>query len=241
MIVPVKTGITNWLDIDIAPRYVSNWVKSSHDSNIGDLPIRIGIQLFRNGSNFLMPDVKLGLGVITPLGKYERLNPSKLKTDVTGVGSWLPTATLSTSKFWQIKTFHYVSARCGARYTVGTPVHVEGYNAYGGTATTKGYVYPGNLLSVFGAFEYNFSRNWAVACDALYVHRNRTKFTGKVADDPAAVNNMRAPSGEAFSLAPALEYNWSKNMGLICGAWFTVKGRNSAAFANALISFTVFI
>jgi hypothetical protein len=33
----------------------------------------------------------------------------------------------------------------------------------------------------------------------------------------------------SFSLAPALEYNWSENAGVIAGVAFTVAGRNTSA------------
>jgi len=241
LIVPIKTGITNWLDFTIFPRAISNWREGSHDSNIGDMPIQLGVQLFRNSSNWMLPDLKLTLAVIAPLGKYERLNSKKHRTDVMGVGSWSPEATLSMLKFWHVRTFQYVSTRWGVLYRVGTPVHVEGLNTYGGTSVTKGYVYPGNNLSAFAAFEYNFTRNWAVACDAVYSHRNRTRFSGIVGPNPIAAINMKIPSGEGFSLAPALEYNWSSNIGIIFGTWFSIKGRNTPAFANAMLSFSLYI
>ncbi len=241
LIVPVKTGVTNWLDFAIFPRVLSNWREGSQDFNVGDIPIQLGIQLFRNSSNWMLPDIKLTLAVIAPTGKYERLNPKKHRTDVTGNGSWSPEAALSVAKFWQIHDFQYVSARWGVRYRVGTPVHVEGLNSYGGTSTTKGYVYPGNKVSLFGACEYNFTRNWVVACDAIYTHRNRTRFVGIVGSNVTSITNMKPPSGEIFSLAPALEYNWNLDMGIIFGAWFSLKGKNFPAFANAMISFNLFL
>ncbi len=43
---------------------------------------------------------------------------------------------------------------------------------------------------------------------------------------------MKAPSSEQWSLAPAIEYDWSTHFGVISGVWFTVAGRNAPAFAN---------
>lgn len=54
---------------------------------------------------------------------------------------------------------------------------------------------------------------------------------------PATVGT---PSFSQISLAPALEYNWNENLGIIGGAWFTVAGRNSADFFQWVIAFNLY-
>lgn len=42
-----------------------------------------------------------------------------------------------------------------------------------------------------------------------------------------------------FSLSPALEYNFSENMGVTLGLWFTVTGKNMPNFTESMFRFTV--
>jgi hypothetical protein len=35
-----------------------------------------------------------------------------------------------------------------------------------------------------------------------------------------------------YSLAPAIEYNWNIDLGVISGVWFTFAGKNAEAFAS---------
>jgi hypothetical protein len=42
-----------------------------------------------------------------------------------------------------------------------------------------------------------------------------------------------------FSLAPAIEYNWSDYVGIITGAWFTIAGRNALTFISSVTALNV--
>jgi len=70
--------------------------------------------------------------------------------------------------------------------------------------------------------------------DIVYNHFNKTRFTGKT-----ILPNTR-PSAELFSIAPALEYNWNENIGIIGGTWLSLIGRNTASFTNAVIAFNIY-
>jgi hypothetical protein len=51
---------------------------------------------------------------------------------------------------------------------------------------------------------------------------------------------MKAPSNEQWSVAPAIEYNWSKNVGLIVGSWFSFAGRNSVRFISGVAALNIY-
>nr|NGX30574.1 hypothetical protein [Candidatus Anoxychlamydiales bacterium] len=67
---------------------------------------------------------------------------------------------------------------------------------------------------------------------------NRSTFkgiNGTILGFPAPVGTR---SKDVLSLAPAIEYNFSQNLSLISGAWFSVRGRNTANFATGIITLT---
>jgi hypothetical protein len=68
----------------------------------------------------------------------------------------------------------------------------------------------GDVMTINSSWEYSVTRNWVLAFDFVYQHEEL---------------------GPAWRLgiAPAIEYNWSSNIGLIVGARWFVAGRNTSA------------
>jgi hypothetical protein len=52
--------------------------------------------------------------------------------------------------------------------------------------------------------------------------------------------NSVSGSGEYWSMAPALEYNFNPNIGVIAGAEISFAGRNTSAIATPKIPFSAF-
>jgi hypothetical protein len=232
--VQAKVGLLPRLDFQFYPQAYYNETQGQHYTNIGDLPLGINIQLYRSELEDTWPAMKLALRVNTPIGKYQHLDPKKKNTDAMGAGSWLPAAGLIFSKLLHLDGIHYFEWRLACVYQIGTAIHVKGRNSYGGDHSTHGRAYPGNNLNIDGAIQYNFSQRWALACDLVYSHTNKNRFSGKT------TASMTRPSNEQFSIAPALQYNWSKNIGLLAGSWFTFAGRNSIRFASGLVALNMY-
>ena len=101
---------------------------------------------------------------------------------------------------------------------------------YGTPSGFRGRAKPGNSFVAIIAGEYSVSRNWVVALDAQYQHDSRTALSGSVTTSAPPISIRRSfPSRSAVSLAPAVEYNFNGNVGVIVGAIYTVDGRNTDA------------
>lgn len=233
----IQAGIVPGIDCRIDPQLFYNTCGGAKSFEFGDFPIGMGFQLLHEDSERWVPNIKFAIRAYIPSGKYQHLNPNKNGTDGVGTGSWNPSAVLIFGKIFHTSGVHFISSRLEARYTVGTPVHVKGLNVYGGAKGTHGTVYPGNVLFIDLAGEYSLTQNWALALDTIYIHENKTRFSGKTP--------LKAPVGysslEQFSLAPAIEYNFNVNIGIIAGAWFTVAGRNAYQFASGTIAINIYI
>lgn len=234
--VPGQVGIANSLDFRFTPRMIWNRTEGENYVDIGDMTVGFDIQVFKENMKSWKPAAKLIVRTLLPLGKYEHMNPNKLGTDSTGSGSWFPAAGLALAKLFHFgEGVHYLNTRLSFGYYIGTVAYVKGINTYGGDPTTKGRAYPGNVFTVDGAIEYSLTQRWVFAMDAVYTHNNKTRFSGKTTAP------VGGPSGEIFSLAPAIEYNFNINLGLIGGVWFTVAGRNTARFTSGVIAFNVYM
>ncbi len=240
--VQYKMGLAERFDFQIYPQAVYARFQGSSYCNISDWPLGFGFQLLKADVVEYLPAVKLTLRATLPLGKYQHLSADKKGTDDLGTGSWQPGFSLVFAKLFHTARKHYLDVRFASHYRFGIPVHVKGLNNYGGAPNTRGTVHVGDSFILDAAFQYNLTQRWAVACDLYYAHKNTNHFSGKTGTTAAglpAVNT--APSSEQFSLAPAIEYNWSKNLGLIGGVWFTFAGRNSNRFTSGVIALNIYI
>lgn len=225
-----KAGIFDWMDAQITPQFLYQQTGKKLSSGFGDLLFSFNFQLLNYKIEDPWPSLRLNLQTSIPTGKYQKLNPSLLETDARGNGCWYPEIAAVLSKLWHLTGIHYLEARLFTGYRIGTPVSVQGESAYGGDPSTRGVAYPGNIYFADLAFQYNFTQNFAFACDCFYRHLNKSRFSGRTA------KNAAPPSKEEFSFAPALEYNWSKKIGAIGGVWFSAAGRNSPQFINGILS-----
>ncbi|MGE0670345.1 MAG: hypothetical protein AB7H48_06560 [Parachlamydiales bacterium] len=232
--IPIQYGPVNPIDVEIVPQFSWNHTDGASEWVINDLPLVIDIQLLYDKPGKWWPAIKLTVKANAPIGKYQKLDAHKLGTDVGGAGTWNETIALVFSRLFHISGVHYYTPRLYFGYTVPNPVHVKNLNAYGGAKGTHGKVYPGNTFVTILGMELSLTPNWALACDFQYVHENKTRFSGK------ATAPVGGPSNEQFSVAPAFEYNWNANVGIIAGAWFSFAGRNAAEFASGVIAVNIY-
>jgi hypothetical protein len=148
---------------------------------------------------------------------------------------------MGLSELFHFSGMHYLSARLYFSYFFLAPVHVKGFNVYGGGFETKGKVRPGNVFNTILGLEFSLTQRWALALDITHSYQNKTRFSGnqgilKIGEGAI----VGGPSKNQISLAPAIEYNFSENVGVIAGAWFTIAGRNSTEFVSGVIAVNVY-
>ncbi len=101
-------------------------------------------------------------------------------------------------------------------------VNVEDVSVYGTEAGFRGHAKPGSSFFVDASWEYSLTRRWVLALDATYRHNGNTRVTGHNVLNSNGVQNpssIRLDSGssEAFGFAPAIEYSWKPNLGVLLG------------------------
>ncbi len=235
VISPMQIGITDTMDAVITPSAESNWQDGEHGGGIGDVSITIGFPIVRQ--TLYVPGMKFTVAETFPSGKYKKLSHNGLGLNATGGGSYQTQFGFTIAKliWW---TYPYpMNLRFFVGYNVPTPVHVKNFNTYGGGFGTRGKVRPGNTLTTDLGMELSFSERWVFAMDIVYVAQNRTAFHGTAGTTasgaPAVVGTGYSDN---LSLAPAIEYNWNENLGILWGFQFSVYGRNSQNFTNGQFS-----
>lgn len=239
----MQFGVLPSTEFDIAPQFDYNQTQNRRMWRASDLPLTLAFQLLDEKEGEWYPAIKLRFGANTPLGKYDRLSPTRLGTDVGGSGTWYPGVGLVFGKLFHFKDVHYLSMRLFLTYNFGTPVNVRGLSVYGGAPSspgvkgTRGTVYPGNIFLFLNGYEYSLTQNWGLALDIQYQHTDTSRFSGF---SPPGTRPI-LPSQELFALAPAVEYNWNENIGVIVGPWFTVAGRNTGKFVSYVGALNIYV
>ena len=233
----VEIGIAKSVHFQFTPQLFWNEFQGKSSVRIGDLPLQLDFQLVTAKDTDWWPNMLLFVQETMPTGHYQRLDPKKKGVDITGLGSFSTSIGLALSKQTWFGGAHWLSTRFNFIPRFSLPVHVKGFNTYGGGYGTRGKVYPGVFYQTILSFEFAFTRNWAFAIDLFNAYGNKTRFKGKPGfTSKGAHANVGHSSFTFFSLAPAIEYNWSESLGLIAGCWFTVAGRNTQNFASAVIA-----
>ena len=228
---PIQMGITDHLDIGMSTQAVWQHTKGEGYTNLGDTSLTLGYALFLETP--YRPGIKVALKESFPTGKYQKFSEKKSAVESTGSGSFATTLSATVSKVvWWVST-HPMGFRASAQCTIPSNVHVKGFNSYGGGPGTKGVVHVGNTFSLDFGYEYSFTQNWVGALDIAYSHSWKTTFKGTTTGSVGSLH-----STDQLSIAPALEYNLSGDVGFIAGIWFTVWGRNTPNFLSEIISFT---
>lgn len=236
----LQIGMPANMDFTLVPQFAWNHTHGASNWVLNDMVYGFDFQIYRRGKHSPWPSVKLALRGNFPLGKYQKLNPNKLGTDIGGSGSWTPAVSLDMSRLFWFGGHQFLALRWSVGYAFPTAVHVKGFNAYGGGHHTHGKVYPGQSLSTFIGMEYTWTQRWAFAFDFAYIHNNKTRFKGHKGITRGISNSVGGPSSEQFSIAPAFEYNWSAYVGMIAGVWFTVGGRNTTDFAQGIVAINIY-
>lgn len=232
---PFFLGLTDWMDILVVPQFSWNYTDHVQDTVFNDFIVELDFQLLMDKPENNYPGIKFFVQEIFPTGTYQRRNPAKLTCDIGGSGSYQTTVGFVITRTFNPWCNNYLPMRLNVFYTIPSHVHVVGFNAYGGVADTNGTVIPGQGFGFLYGMEYNFDQNWAFALDVVGIWGTKTRFRGV-----SSVNNMNSPSSTQFSLAPAIEYNFSQALGIIGGVQFTVAGRNTSRNINAVFALNYF-
>lgn len=234
----LEFGLTTWMDIQFYPSLIYNYRDHQAKWGVGDPSIVVDFQLLSPSSiDDDAPYVKLVLSETFPVGKYRNLDPNKLGADITGAGTYQTELGIVLGRLLHVKGPCFFLPRIYFRYVIQSAAHIKGFSVYGGSYDTNGSLHPGRLFSFDFSFEFSLTKHWALACDLIGTWAGKTYFHGKRG---ALSDGSPAPIGigssAQFSLAPAIEYNWNVNLGVIAGGYFTFAGRNSQKFSSLVVA-----
>jgi hypothetical protein len=210
-------GLTDRLTVGLIPVLGYNRMDGAGDSSgigLGDVSVQAQYRLteFHEGSP--LPTISLQLQQTLPSGKYDRLG----NRPGNGLGSGASTTTLqlNTQTYFWLGNGRILRMRLNVAQSVSGKAQVEDISVYGTAGGFRGHARPGNSFFVNAAWEYSLSRRWVLAFDLTYRRNHGTRVDGVMLPGDAHIRRSSG-SSEAFGFAPAIEYSWRANLGVLFG------------------------
>ena len=218
--VSLQYGVTGDLGVQIVPAIVHS-LNGGAATGLADLPVRVKYRIFRGHAGFWHPQLNLVAGITLPVGRYDNLRKSS-----DGFGSGAVTA-MQQAMLQTVFVTDGHANRMRLWGTVSEPldsVRLHGISTYGTAAGFDGMAVLGDSAQLGIADEFAIDQRWVLALDVVQdfgkgTHLRSGGYTGTLLNV--------ATSG--FSVAPAVEYNFSGSVGVIAGAQISTLGRNSSS------------
>lgn len=224
-------GLTDMLQLQIIPVYDYQTNHVVNSQGVGDTPFELGFQILRQAEHPGLPDVKIDLWDKVPFGKYQNLNPNKEGIDGLGQGQNQVEVVVNTQYISLPYPDHQLYTYFSVGYGWFQKANLSGFNAYGGGFGTEGVLSRSMEFNMDMAFEFELSQHWVGVFEFNYLYDSPATFTGNPGVDangnPATVFKQKI---NRWSLAPALEYNFAHNFGIIIGPWFSVSSNPEHKF-----------
>ena len=226
-------GLTDKLTVGVAPDFAWTSTKNGPDSSgphLGDVTLRAQYSLLAMDAEKGVPDIALAVLQNLPTGKYDRLDRA---SDGFGAGGYGTTLAVYTQMMWWMPTGRLLRTRLDISETFSPLVPVQDASVYGTGAGFIGHAAPGNQFSVQTGFEYSLTREWVLATDLVYFHNDSTTTVGAVGATPV---RLHSGNSDVVGYAPAIEYNWTPNIGVIAGVRVFAPTHNARASVTPAIA-----
>jgi hypothetical protein len=238
----INYGVADKLTAGIIPVAGYNRVSSGPSSSgigLGDLTLQVQYRLAKFHEGGWIPTISVNLQETLPTGKYDRLR--NRPSDGFGAGAYTTTFGLYAQTYFWLPNGRILRMRFNVTDAISNTVKVSDMSVYGTEAGFRGHAEPGRIFYLNPSWEYSLTRSWVLALDATYRHAGSTRVTGySILDRGSAPNppSIRLDSGTsgAFALAPAIEYSWTRNVGVLLGVRLIPAGHNTAATISPAIA-----
>lgn len=234
----LSQGLAKRMDLEAIIPYQVNYVQDRSFDGWGDINVLLGFQAIRSER---WPNLRITVGEIFPSGKFNNLDVNRIGADAIGAGSYQTNFAANFQKSIKVLGGHTFRTRLNFTYVIPASVHVDGFNVHTGRLPLTGNVALGDRINAILGFEYAITQRWVPALDIQYHYEQSSKFSGFHKYFNTERVQGSSGSSASFSIAPAVEYNFSSSLGVIAGAWFSVAGRNANDFASGVVAINYYI
>lgn len=246
LLTEVFYGVTDKLTVGVFGRLGYQhltFAPPSSTVSIGDTTLQAQYQLHEWRPDSQLPTLAFVLSETLPSARYDQLG--ERLSDGMGSGTHTTTLALYSQRLFWMPSQRLLRARLNISYSLPDAVPTRDESVYGTGNGFRGLVKPGATLEIDMAQEYNISRHWVVAVDVDYLRTSSTLIHGSYArrfranPEPTPLDSCIG-SSRLLSIAPAIEYNFNADIGIIAGALLPLSGRNASASITPMLAINMF-
>jgi hypothetical protein len=231
----VLYGLVDKVTVGMIPTVGYNTInEGSSSSGVGlsDLSLQGQYRLSQFRESSWIPTTSIVVQETFPTGKYDRLGDRP--ADGLGGGAYTTTLALYSQTYFWLGNGRILRTRMDVSQSFSSSVEIQDVSVYGTGEGFRGQAKPGNSFFADVSFEYSLTRSFVAALDLTYRHTGNTHVAGYDIPVPPGARNHPSigfDSGysDALGLAPAIEYSWKPNLGVLLGVRVIAAGRNTAA------------
>jgi hypothetical protein len=222
-------GLAEKFTVGVIPTVGYNTVSDGLNGTgirMGDISLQgqYRLHLFHEGG--WIPTTSVALQETLPTGKYDRLG--ERPSDGLGSGALTTTLALYSQTYFWLPNGRILRTRFNVSESISREVTVQDVSVYGTQAGFRGHAQPGSALLVDLSGEYSLTRRWVLALDATCRYQGNTAVSGYNSPDPAQPSvHLDSGSSAPIGFAPAIEYSWKPNLGVLIGVRIIAAGRNT--------------
>jgi len=238
-------GLANRLSVGIIPIFGYNRLsngRSSSSIGFGDLTLQAQYRLTEFHPDSWIPTTAVLVQETLPTGRYDQLG--ERPSDGLGAGAYTTTVALNTQTYFWMPNGRILRTRFNLSGSFSRTANVEGVSVYGTDPGFRGTARPGTSFYADLAFEYSITQRWVLALDMTYSYDSNTRVNGVNVQEinglPYAQNvTLNSGTSEAYGVAPAIEYNWSSNVGVLLGTRVIFGGHNTVGTVTPAIAVNI--
>jgi hypothetical protein len=238
----VLYGLVDRLTVGLIPG--AGYIKvsdglSSSGVGLGDFTSLVQYRLTQFHAGSWIPTTSVQVQETLPTGKYNRLGDRP--SNGLGSGAYTTTLQLNSQTYFWLPNGRILRMRFDVSQAFSNNVNLDGVSVYGTGAGFHGHAKPGSSFLANPAWEYSLKRRWVLALDVTYRHNWSTRVTGYNILDPNSAQNPSSiqtdtGSSDGIGFAPAIEYSWNSNLGVIFGTRVIPAGHNTAASITPVVA-----
>lgn len=236
-------GLVDGLTIGTSPTAGFNTVggaPSSSGIGLGDVSAIAQVRLLRRNPDSWLPATAFNVTETFPTGRYDRLGARP--SDGFGSGVYTTTLSLYTQSYFWMPNGRILRMRVNVSQAFSSTAGVSGVSVYGTDDAFRGIATPGAAFAADVAWEYSLTRSWVLALEFNNRYQAATRVRGIERADSsgsAAPARFAAPASDAFAIAPAVEYSWTPNLGVLLAMRVIPQGHHTTRSITPVIAINI--
>lgn len=241
VLLPIAYGITPRLTgkVTLGANRTSENGDHTRGMQSTDVALRLQYLLQAPNDDGTRPSVSVFVSQNLVTGNYDALRDHPL--DGMGSGTQRTTLSLLSQRVFWMPNGRPLRLRGQLSWSPRPPeVHLRDVSVYGTPHGFRGTYSPGAQLNLSIGAEYSVDPHWVLAADITANRQGRAWLSGAHQTGSSWWTMQRTDNYSAiYSIAPAIEYNFNSQFGLIAGVQFSVAGHNTRALISPRAAFNM--